>query len=415
MLSPQQLLKKLKTLYDAPHYALAVSGGADSMGLLAYAAKMARRKNAPRFSVLTVDHGLRPQAVQETRIVKQTATQLGLPCTILRWQGAIPQSGVQQKARDIRYELMGDWCKAHGGVPLIVAHHMQDQAETVLMRLAHGSAVDGLAGMAMVHTRKSLTVLRPFLDVDKQDLAHFARKLGVRWIDDPSNENTAFERVRWRQNMAYLHELGLSAQGLVNMSDAMRETRIALDYYRNQFIQTHIRHDDMGFLIIERAAFSRLPPLMQSRILAFYLAHFGADRPYNVSHKRLSALRGLINAQKTGGLTIAGCLVRLRKAHILIGAEAARLAAMQPLTLMPGNTVLWDRRFHITAKKPLICKALGKAGLAHLRARGMAIRTDVPVHYLYALPALWYKNGNVRDCPPLSGKRDLCDIFMKTI
>ncbi|HZD25370.1 MAG TPA: tRNA lysidine(34) synthetase TilS, partial [Alphaproteobacteria bacterium] len=130
-----------------PALAVAVSGGADSLALALLADGWARRRGGVA-TALTVDHGLRPEAAAEARRVGRWLAARGIPHRILRWRGDKPATAVQAKARAARYALLADWCRRHGVLHLLTAHHRGDQAETVLMRLAHGSGVDGLAGMA---------------------------------------------------------------------------------------------------------------------------------------------------------------------------------------------------------------------------------------------------------------------------
>ena len=123
--------------------------------------------------------------------------------------------GIQQAARELRYRLMAGWCAKRKIRALIVAHHQRDQAETILMRLARGSGVDGLSGMAPVQKLETsagdLHILRPFLETDPKLLSDVVRRAKFDWVEDPSNMDEQFERVRWRQAENMLDELGLRA------------------------------------------------------------------------------------------------------------------------------------------------------------------------------------------------------------
>ena len=183
--------------YD--HLALAVSGGSDSVALMVLAARWVQSQaDAPNVTVLTVDHGLRPASAEEAAQVGRWARALGLDHAILGWRGAKPSSGLQAAAREARYALMSDWCLEHGAAAIVTAHTANDQAETVMMRLARGSGVDGLAGM-MRETLAPWPVLRPLLGVTRARLRAVLTAAGHDWIDDPSNDDTAFERIRMRQ------------------------------------------------------------------------------------------------------------------------------------------------------------------------------------------------------------------------
>ena len=152
------------------HVALAVSGGSDSTALMWLVRRWAlAAARPPKISVLTVDHGLRPQAQAECASVVDWARALGLEAHILTWPGSKPASGLQAKAREMRYSLMRDWCRAHGATLLVTAHTLEDQAETVLMRLARGSGITGLSGMRADETADVL-LERPLLTVTRAGL-----------------------------------------------------------------------------------------------------------------------------------------------------------------------------------------------------------------------------------------------------
>ncbi|MEC8475966.1 MAG: tRNA lysidine(34) synthetase TilS, partial [Pseudomonadota bacterium] len=142
------------------HFALAVSGGADSLSLVVLAAEAKKKNKQWNFSILTVNHGLRRAAVQETRYVFKLAKASDLVCKILTHKGAIPENDIQSTARDIRYGLMFDWCHKNKVDYLVTAHHLEDQAETFLLRLARGSGLDGLSGMQRVRNSNGVALLR---------------------------------------------------------------------------------------------------------------------------------------------------------------------------------------------------------------------------------------------------------------
>ena len=156
---------------DTPHVVIAVSGGSDSMALMHLAAawlvhrrSIAQATQLPTFSVVTVDHALRPQAAAEAAAVAAAADRLGLPHTTLVWRGLKPQRGIQAAARFARYQLIRQHLAAGGTCAVAMAHTIDDQAETVLMRLARGSGVEGLAAMRAARSlAEGCLLLRPLL------------------------------------------------------------------------------------------------------------------------------------------------------------------------------------------------------------------------------------------------------------
>jgi len=149
--------------------AVALSGGPDSMALCVLADAWARRRGG-RVVALTVDHGLRSDSATEAAVVGGWMGTLGIAHQVLAWEGTKPRSGVQAKARAARYELLTGWCRRAGILHLVLAHEMEDQAETILMRLTRGSGRHGLAGMSAVSETSGVRILRPLLGVGRERL-----------------------------------------------------------------------------------------------------------------------------------------------------------------------------------------------------------------------------------------------------
>src|SRR3546814_569603 len=147
---------------------------------------------------LIVDHRLRPDSAAEARTVAGWLAGRGIACRILTHEGGPPAGNLQSAARAMRYRLLAGWCAAAQVLHLALAHHREDQAETLLLRLARGSGVDGLAAMAPVVELPDLRLLRPLLDVPRGRLKATLDRLGQPFVEDPSNRNHAFSRVRLR-------------------------------------------------------------------------------------------------------------------------------------------------------------------------------------------------------------------------
>jgi len=180
-----------------PVLAVAVSGGRDSLALALLAHEWAEARDG-KVVALIVDHGLRAEAAREAEATRELLTHRGIEAVILRWSGGKPVHGVQEAARVARYDLLFEACRQRGILHLLVAHHADDQAETVAMRAARGSGADGLAGMAALVEQRHARLLRPLLPVPRARLTATLEALGVAWIDDPSNIDPRFERVRLR-------------------------------------------------------------------------------------------------------------------------------------------------------------------------------------------------------------------------
>lgn len=218
-------------LTDAPALCLAVSGGPDSVALLGLACRWRDALGAgPRLDVATVDHGLRPAAAAEAMAVSRLAARFGLSHAILVWEGAKPLTGTQAAARSARYRLLGAHCRAIGTPILVTAHHGDDQAETVLMRLGRGSGVAGLAAMRRRTVLADGTQLvRPLLGTSKSELLAYCGREALPFFDDPSNENPMFHRVRLRRSADEAAALGLSAVTLRRLAKRMARADEAIE------------------------------------------------------------------------------------------------------------------------------------------------------------------------------------------
>lgn len=207
---------------------VAVSGGPDSVALLALLAEWAS-EGCPRLLAVTVDHGLRPEAAQEALVVAELCARLGVEHRTRRWLGDKPQTALQEKARAARYALVAQEARAFGATAIVTAHTADDQAETLLMRMAAGSGLAGLAGMAPRGSVNGIVLARPLLGVGKSRLVATCGARGLSFVRDPSNDDPRFTRIRWRRLLPDLAEAGLSAGRLGQLARRLARADDALN------------------------------------------------------------------------------------------------------------------------------------------------------------------------------------------
>jgi tRNA(Ile)-lysidine synthase len=395
-LTGPELGRLLRPLDPAPRLGVAVSGGADSTALMLLLAEWrdwmeARGKDTPKITVLTVDHGLRPEAAEEAAQVASWAAALLLPHKVLTWDGVKPESNLQAEARTARYRLLTDWCRSgRGRVDLLTAHHLDDQAETFLMRLQRGSGVDGLSAMAPVRVHQGVRLLRPLLDVPRERLKTTLLKAGHAWVDDPSNEDDRFLRVQVRSALPVLEEFGLSRDRLVSTAKAMGRARAGLEFSTDVLERKAVRWQPFGFADVETACLQDVPDEIALRLLARLAQGVGgADYP-----PRLASLETLLEAVRGDALgrgrTLGGVKFTSRLAYFRVLREAA--AVDEGLELVSGSPLVWDGRFDVrlTGRKTSgTVRALGRAGLRQVKEEGLPLPSDVPKLALETLPALW--------------------------
>lgn len=392
--------KRLARLEPGLRVGVAFSGGPDSLGLLILAAGWAAR--SPRRSVVafTVDHGLRAEAAAEAKYCARLAKSLGVRHRILRWQGDKPKAGIQAAAREARYALLEEACHKEKLDSLLVAHHLEDQSETFLLRLARGSGVDGLAGMAASRWladpqgEPSVRLLRPLLDVPRAALRAVVAKTGLEAIEDPSNENPKFDRVKVRQMAEALSSLGLSARRLADTAVNMARAKAALDTETDAFLKTGATLHATGCIELAAPALLKLPEEIALRVLAVVLKYVGAS----AYPPRFEALMGLYEEMQAGrlgrGRTLNGCKIVGESGRFLVLRELSAALDASDLELKASQSGVWDGRFTVTLLKApgrrgsLLIRALGSDAVRGLVAAGASF-PEGPKASFPALPGLW--------------------------
>jgi tRNA(Ile)-lysidine synthase len=372
------LIEALGPFERRPRLAVAVSGGPDSLCLCLLADGWARARGGEAIGLI-VDHGLRPNSTEEA---SQVAAWLGacrIDHRVLRWTGAKPKTGVQAAAREARYRLLGDWCRAAGVLHLLLAHHLDDQAETVALREARQSGADGLAGMAAVRELSGVRLLRPLLSIPKARLQAALEALGQPWIVDPSNMAAEFARSRLRRGP------GLEVPRLARLAVERGRERAERDRRAASWLARSAQIDPAGFVRLAGGALAEAPPEIARRAVQQILMSIGG-RDYPPRGARLDHLVRRLLAGPVRGCTLAGCRVLPWRGMLLVCREPPLLR--DEMALAPGAPVLWDGRFRIElhgAAPALAVRALGRAGT---RALGQAART-LPAPVRPSLPALW--------------------------
>jgi tRNA(Ile)-lysidine synthase len=314
-------------LDDYRRVGLAVSGGPDSLALMLLAHQFAEATGQhDRFIVYSVDHGLRAEAVAEAAFVVGEAEKLGLTARALHWEGNKPATGIQEAARLARYRLISDAMAKDGAEVLLTAHHLGDQAETVLMRLAHGSGPEGLRGMDYFAEIGDLKIIRPLLGIDPKDLRAVIDAAGIVPVTDPSNSDADYERVRWRQALPMLAELGLDAKRIATFAERMRDADRALESLASRALAEVAERQPAGDqIVIDRQRFMTVPRAVAVRVVQKALTLVGGSQKPHA----LAAVEGLTDRLILGPVraTLHGCIVRSDRETIRIAKEPGRAAA----------------------------------------------------------------------------------------
>jgi tRNA(Ile)-lysidine synthase len=345
--NPAVLERLFAPVAQEPAVALAVSGGADSLALMLLGRRWTDGlAQPPRLQVYSLDHGLRPEAADEVAMVLRVAADLGMSATGLRWTGDKPHTGVQEAARVARYRLIGQAMASDGIGVLLTGHHQQDQAETVLMRMAHGSGIEGLKGMSPLADVEGVRVFRPLLRVDPLMLRQIVEDAGLTPALDPSNQDTHYERVRWRQAMPALSELGLDAAAFSVFAERMAEADAAIAQIADGCFAELVRLDGFGAARIELAPFIGLSPAISTRLLSRLLNIVGGRQKPRALGQVERLRQSICEGTLPKSTTVLGCVVRFKDGAIAIAREPGRTAPPDAI-LVPHGELVWDERFLI--------------------------------------------------------------------
>jgi len=417
-----RLMQAVGPFESRPRVAVAVSGGSDSMALALLAHDWATRRGG-EIAAITVDHGLRPEAAAEARQVGRWLRGRGIAHRILRWRppaGAL-HGGTQAAARAARYGLLADWCRRRGVLHVALAHQQEDQAETLLLRLARGSGLDGLAAMAPIAERAGVRLIRPLLPIARARLRATLGAARHRWIDDPSNDDPAYARIRMRWLLPTLAAEGLDAARLAATAAHLGRARAAIDEAVADLLATAAAIFPAGYVRLDPDAMRSAPAEVSLRALAHCLMTVGGG-DYAPRLDRLERLHGKMRAGALGGgATLAGCLVIPRAGALLICREPTMAAEEVPIA--PGMSALWDGRFRITLASDggarharLVVRRLGTEGWTAIAARnsGLLRLHPIPPPVRPSLPALWGARGVIA-VPHLDSARGHPHMIVKAV
>ncbi|OHV75382.1 tRNA lysidine(34) synthetase TilS [Ensifer sp. LCM 4579] len=353
--------KRLLSSFVKPGRILvAVSGGSDSMGLLfALHSAIAEEKNDFSLAACSVDHALRSGSAAEAEAVGRFCSKLGIPHSILRWEGNKPRTGIQAAARNKRYELLAVAANAFDADCIATGHTADDQCETIAMRGARHPVEgetgegQGAAGMAatMLYARQ-IWVLRPFLGIRRAEIRTFLETRGIGWSDDPSNVDPQFERARLRADVDRSNCAPTPVwSGAQRAASSARAA--ALIEERVKLYET---------LVAEIAASSAGKmdnPDWRRGLLSVAAILGGRDHlPARATIKRLS---DFLRSDRPGRMTAGRVVFDRRRSGLYLYREPRNLPV---LGIGPGCRGLWDGRFSITSRGPALTVSAGADGAA---------------------------------------------------
>jgi len=388
----ENLMRPCGPFEPAPHMAVAVSGGSDSLALTLLAADWARAQGGS-VTALTIDHGLRAGSGAEACRVAAWLKGRGVDHRVLRWTGPKPATGIQAAARCARYGLLSNWCRRHGILHLLLGHQREDQAETFMLRQARGSGPDGLACMATISETPWLRHVRPCLGVPRARLRAVLELRGQEWIDDPSNRNLEFARVQARTALA-------GGSGADHLSATAREygrARVVADGETARLLARAVSIYPAGYCRVAIELLASAPEDVGLQALARIVTCIGGQE-YGPRLERLDRLYGALRDGMPKTRTLSGCVIARRRNAIVVARETG--AVSPDLSLTSDGETIWDRRYRIhiprnaAGDRRMTIGGLGRDGWAGLTAiRAKARKTAIPPLARPSLPVLRDENG----------------------
>ena len=301
-------------------FALAVSGGSDSL-CLAYFSKVYSSEFGNKIHVIIVDHKLRKNSGKEALKVQNILRKRKIQSKILTWKGKIPNSNLQKNARDMRYSLISNYCLKNSIKYLITAHHEDDQIENFLIRLIRGSGLTGLSSMSTkVKYNNHLKIIRPFLNLKKTDLKYVTLNYFKTFIQDPSNKNEKFLRVRIRKYRKQMEKEGLDTRKIVKTVDNLILANQAINFYKNKALYKHASFLSKNRCLINKRIFSEEAGEIIFKSFSDILSLVSGTY-YPPRSKKVVNLIKRMKRNKFLKSTLGGCILEQKDNFILISKE----------------------------------------------------------------------------------------------
>ncbi len=375
------LLDRFGPFPPKPHLAVALSGGADSMALALLADEWARARGG-HITTLTVDHGLRSESRAEALQVAGWMHTRHIAHHVLTPEHTADSNNLQESARTWRYNALAEWCHANDVLHCLIAHHAGDQRETIALMQARGDTADGAVGMQAVRNYRGVRFLRPLLNLEKDDLKKLLHSHAVAWVEDPTNQDTAFARVRVRQQLQSDRAM---EKHLTHQSKDAAITRNTRDQALARAAVQCVRVDPQGFADLTLDVWQKLEPNIASQLLADILTTISSNARRPRGHETLRLSDALHGEFKRA--TLHGCDIQKNQNTIRISREEARCAPS--VTLIGDGTLSWDDRFTIYYQFPaglsLTLRPLGRNSYSLPTSTPSLWHLDELVHLPYIL------------------------------
>ena len=308
-----------KSLALNQNFAVAVSGGPDSLAL-AFLAKIYSIKHnlSPKFFI--VDHKLRQESSIEAEKIKKILKQISIDSEILTWRGKKPSKNIQSVARDKRYKLIFSACDKYNIKNILLGHHQDDLFENFFIRILRGSGLKGLISLDKKTKNDNKFLLRPLLDQKKEDLIFISDKIFNFYVQDPSNNDEKYQRIRIRKLIANLKKDGLDKEKFYKTIFNLKNSNEVINFYIVENLKKNTSFFKQKNKLILNRSFFQQPYEVIFRSLSDTLKIIG-KKYYPVRGKKLDLVIKRIQYDKIFKATLGGCIIEKVNQTVIITKE----------------------------------------------------------------------------------------------
>ena len=387
-------------------FAIAVSGGSDSLAL-SVLAKLYSLENDNDFMALIIDHKLRKESADEAKQTYKNLTQNKIKAKILNYRGEKFSSNVQKKARDLRYDLFEKYCTKNKIKFLILAHHQDDLIENFYIRLIRGSGIKGLTSLKNVFEySKNFHLLRPLLNFNKEELLNITKKSYSSWVEDRSNKNDKFLRVRIRKMQYKLQKEGFDPKRIIKTIENLNTAKDSLEFYIFKSEKKYLKFYKEGYAKLKSSIFNNEAQEVIFRVIIKAI-HFVSGEYYPPRSDSLKTLMKNLSIKSFKSSTLGGCLIKKDKSIISFFREDRNIVS-ETLNKIKKK-ISWDDRFlvynNFNNKEKFVVKKLGDQGIEYLKKNKFKdCENKIPPHAKKTLPSFWNNKGDLLFVPFLNFK-----------
>ncbi len=387
-------------------FAIAVSGGSDSLAL-SVLAKLYSLENDNDFMALIIDHKLRKESADEAKQTYKNLTQNKIKAKILTYRGEKFSSNVQKKARDLRYDLFEKYCTKNKIKFLILAHHQDDLIENFYIRLIRGSGIKGLTSLKNVFEySKNFHLLRPLLNFNKEELLNITKKSYSSWVEDRSNKNDKFLRVRIRKMQYKLQKEGFDPKRIIKTIENLNTAKDSLEFYIFKSEKKYLKFYKEGYAKLKSSIFNNEAQEVIFRVIIKAI-HFVSGEYYPPRSDSLKTLMKNLSTKSFKSSTLGGCLIKKDKSIISFFREDRNIVS-ETLNKIKKK-ISWDDRFlvynNFNNKEKFVVKKLGDQGIEYLKKNKFKdCENKIPPHAKKTLPSFWNNKGDLLFVPFLNFK-----------